>query len=207
MACTLVLATAGCGSGGGGAASPTPGYIARAEQLCGGSVLSKGAGEALEVITGADRFEPTNKKTTVAAAAAKLSRASVSTTVARGEICGIFTSADARVDRLRVRWRMEDSGPDGPSASKFTLFPMGDRAGGATDRAFVSFSCHANGVPVAIPDHITVEVENPDVFKEPEGDPQSLKRAYVTVAHSFSLALAKQLRCVDDGDLKATPSL
>ena len=42
---------------------------------------------------------------------------------------------------------------------------------------------------------------------EPEGDPDVLKDAYATVAHSLSLAVAMQLGCEDDGGLEDQPSL
>lgn len=41
---------------------------------------------------------------------------------------------------------------------------------------------------------------------EPEGDPQKLKDAYATVAHSVSLAVAKELDCENDGWPEARPS-
>lgn len=43
--------------------------------------------------------------------------------------------------------------------------------------------------------------------KEPEGDPQKLKDAYATVAHSFSPAMAKELGCESNGGLQARSSL
>jgi hypothetical protein len=43
--------------------------------------------------------------------------------------------------------------------------------------------------------------------KEPEGDIEALKDAYVTVARSFSLAMAKELRCEKNGGLPARPVL
>ncbi|MFI8269826.1 MULTISPECIES: hypothetical protein [Streptomyces] len=38
-------------------------------------------------------------------------------------------------------------------------------------------------------------------------DPEELKDAYATVAHSFALALAKELRCENDGGLEPRPAL
>ncbi|WP_416518298.1 hypothetical protein [Streptomyces achromogenes] len=43
--------------------------------------------------------------------------------------------------------------------------------------------------------------------KPPEGDIKALKNAYATVAHSFSLAMAKELRCEKNGGLPAKPVL
>jgi hypothetical protein len=42
---------------------------------------------------------------------------------------------------------------------------------------------------------------------EPEGDTEALKDAYVTVAHSFSLAMAKELGCEKNGGLPQKPVL
>lgn len=200
----LVLAVAGCDAGDDG---KKPDTSVGARQLCGGAAVSADASKALEVITGTDRFEASGKKSTLAAAAAELSSTTASTTRAKGDICAIYAPYDSRVDELRLTWNTWDTAPEGPSASKFTLFPMGDRAGGAINAAFVSFACHAENESPSEAAHITVDVQNPDVIHEPEGDPQKLKRAYVTLAHSFSLAMAKELRCADDGGLKASPSL
>ncbi|MDX2674252.1 hypothetical protein NEH83_12745 [Streptomyces sp. JUS-F4] len=43
--------------------------------------------------------------------------------------------------------------------------------------------------------------------EDPEGDPEKLKDAYATVAHSFALAMAKELGCENDGGLEARPVL
>ncbi|MFI2424329.1 hypothetical protein ACH5A7_09535 [Streptomyces sp. NPDC018955] len=42
---------------------------------------------------------------------------------------------------------------------------------------------------------------------EPEGDVEALKDAYATVAHSFSPAMAEELRCERNGGLPARPAL
>lgn len=42
---------------------------------------------------------------------------------------------------------------------------------------------------------------------DPEGAPDALKDAYATVAHSFSLAMAKELGCEDNAGLPETPDL
>ncbi|MDC2949050.1 MULTISPECIES: hypothetical protein [Streptomyces] len=42
---------------------------------------------------------------------------------------------------------------------------------------------------------------------EPGGDIDALKDAYATVAHSFSLAMARELRCEKNGGLAAKPVL
>lgn len=41
----------------------------------------------------------------------------------------------------------------------------------------------------------------------PEGDIEALKKAYVTVAHSVALAMAKELRCEKNGGLPERPVL
>jgi hypothetical protein len=206
-ACVLALAVTGCGSGDGGSAAPTPGFVARAEQLCGGSAVSKDAAEALRVITGSGRFEPSDKQTTVAAAVVDLLAADAPQGRASGDICRIYPPDDSDVGELRVRWEMWDTAPEGRAASKFTPFPMGEQAGGAVNEGYVSFACRGASAPTPTSEHFTASVENQARSYEPKGDPKQLKRAYATVAHSFARALAKELGCDDDGGLKRRPAL
>lgn len=52
-------------------------------------------------------------------------------------------------------------------------------------------------MPCSAPVHIDIDVE-----RWSPKDPEELKDAYVTVAHSFALALAKERRCENDGGLE-----
>ncbi|MFE2294476.1 hypothetical protein [Streptomyces sp. NPDC059452] len=97
--------------------------------------------------------------------------------------------------------------PSGDPAPKFTVLRMGERALTAPDGAFLRFACRSGMLPGSGPAHLGVGVERGGMTVEPEGDPEALKNAYATVAHSFSLAMAKELECENDGGLEARPSL
>ncbi|MEW1610433.1 MULTISPECIES: hypothetical protein [unclassified Streptomyces] len=77
----------------------------------------------------------------------------------------------------------------------------------APDAAYVQFACRSGKLPGSAPAHIDVGVERGGMPTKPEGDLEALTRAYATVAHSFSLALAEELGCEDGAGLEARPSL
>ena len=85
---------------------------------------------------------------------------------------------------------------------------MGERTLAAANRASVLFACRSDklaGSSTAA--HIRIGVERWGMPTEPEGDIEALKDAYATVAHSFSLAMAKELGCDKNGGLPAKPVL
>ncbi|MFJ5261141.1 hypothetical protein ACIQAC_11840 [Streptomyces sp. NPDC088387] len=209
MAGSLVLAVAGCSGGDDESAEQQEPTVA-AERLCGGEAVSPEAAKALKVIMGVDKFEASADEYTIPAAVKELRDKGATDGTGNEDICRIYTPLDALTEPLRVRWYLADSkavrGDD--MASKFTELPMGDKAGAATDTAFVAFDCHDNNSPLtSVPYHIEVFVETTGMPQEPEGNPQALKDAYGTLAHSFSLAMAKELRCTDNAGLKPQPSL
>ncbi|MEU4886694.1 MULTISPECIES: hypothetical protein [Streptomyces] len=211
VAGSLALAAAGCSGGDDGVGGKEADTSVAAERLCGGKAVSAEAGKALQVIMGYAQFEPSNEKTTVAAAARELGRTDNTQVNAIGDICRIYPPTDAPFKQLRVSWHLTGSAPEDISAGRFTLLPMGEQAGTAPDVAFVTFACH-DGHELTGPmrRHITITVEPGGKPTEPEGDTkelEALKDAYATVAHSFSLAMAKELGCEDNGGLKAKPSL
>ncbi len=72
----------------------------------------------------------------------------------------------------------------------------------------VFFACRSGKLPdLSGVTHIFIGVERWGMPKPPEGDIKALKNAYATVAHSFSLAMAKELRCEKNGGLPAKPVL
>ncbi|MBQ0988200.1 hypothetical protein KBZ10_27560 [Streptomyces sp. F63] len=74
MAGSLALTVAGCSGGDDGSGEKEPDTSVAAERLCGGKAVSAEAGKALQVIMGYAQFEPSDEKTTVAAAARELGR-------------------------------------------------------------------------------------------------------------------------------------
>ncbi|WP_405795404.1 hypothetical protein [Streptomyces sp. NBC_01506] len=202
VAGSLAFLAAGCGDSDDGKAVDD--YVT-ADKLCGGGAVTKDAAKALEVITGETRFAASGTYSTVADAAEVLTREAVPAASGRGDICRLYP--EAPVDELRVTWDLSNMPWSGePAAPKFTILPMGERAGAAHDTAYVTFPCSHKEHPLARPDYISVWVEARRPT-EPEGDVRPLKNAYVTLAHSFAQAMAKELGCENNGGLKPKPSL
>jgi hypothetical protein len=208
VAGALLLGATGCGGDGDEDGLPKDYKVVAGTQLCGGRAVSADASRALKVITGSSRFEASSEEYTVAQAAKDLVEAFSGTTVFRGDACRVYTPLGTSAFELRITWRLADDAPTGPSAPKFTVLKMGEEALAAADMAYVRFACRsdrlAGSSSVA---HIDIGVQRGGMPKEPEGDIKALKDAYATVAHSFSLAMAKELRCEKNGGLPARPVL
>ncbi|MEU1011957.1 hypothetical protein [Streptomyces sp. NPDC005890] len=205
---SLLLGATGCGGDGDEGEAPKDYKVVAGTRLCGGDALSADASKALKTITGSSRFEASAKKYTVAQAAADLVEAFPISTVAK-DACRVYTPLGTPKFELRITWRLADGAPtDDPAAPKFTVLKMGEEALAAADMAYVRFACrsdrlsHSSGVA-----HIDIGVQRWGMPKPPEGDVKALKDAYATVAHSFSLAMAKELRCEKNGGLPARPVL
>ncbi|AXG53261.1 hypothetical protein SLCG_2106 [Streptomyces lincolnensis] len=88
------------------------------------------------------------------------------------------------------------------------MLDMGERTLAAANRASVRFACRSDRFPNSTTAaHVAIGVERWGMPTEPEGNVEALKDAYATVAHSFSLAMAKELRCEKNGGLPARPVL
>ncbi|MER6409696.1 hypothetical protein [Streptomyces humidus] len=207
MAGSLFLGATGCGGDGDENKTPKDYKVVAGTQLCGGDAVSADASKALKTITGSSRFEASAKGYTVAQAAADLVEASPASSVTK-DVCRVYTPLGTPYFELRITWNLEDGAPTGASAPNFTVLKMGELAVAAADKAYVFFACRSASLSdfsgVA---HIVIGVEHRDVRKEPEGDVKALKDAYATVAHSVSLAMAKELRCEKNGGLPAQPVL
>ncbi|MEU0599003.1 hypothetical protein ABZ484_12215 [Streptomyces sp. NPDC006393] len=210
MAGSLVLGATGCGGDGDKDKLPKDYKVVAGTQLCGGGAVSADASRALKVITGSSRFEASAERYTVAKAAADLVAAfSTSTVTVTKDVCRVFMPIGAPDFELRITWRLtDDVSTDDPAAPKFTVLKMGEESLAAADMAYVYFGCRsdkfANSSEGA---HIVIGVERWGMPKPPEGDVEALKDAYATVAHSVSLAMAKELRCEKNGGLPARPVL
>ncbi|MFJ8867139.1 hypothetical protein ACIRD6_15475 [Streptomyces sp. NPDC102473] len=202
MVSLLVLGTTGCG-GADDEAAKGPDVAVAGTELCGGDAVSADAAKSLKVITGVSRFEGSGMEGTVADAARKLGEASVSSSTGDGDVCRVY----APDDELRITWQLSGSAPADDPASKFTVLKMGERALTATDGAYLRFACRSGKLPGSEPAHIDIGVERGGMPTDPEGAPDALKDAYATVAHSFSLAMAKELGCEDNAGLPETPDL
>ncbi|MER8032954.1 hypothetical protein ABTZ78_28780 [Streptomyces bauhiniae] len=208
MAGSLLLGATGCNGDEHKDGLPKDYKVVAGTQLCGGDAMSTDASRALKVITGSSRFEASAKNYTVAQAAADLAAEASGSAVRSEDACRIFTPIGTPSFQLRIRWALEDAAPTGASAPKFTVLKMGERTVAAADTAIVFFKCRSDKLIVS-PEaaHVVIEVEHWGMPKEPEENVQALKNAYATVAHSFSLAMAKQLRCDKNGGLPPKPVL
>ncbi|MEU7330966.1 hypothetical protein [Streptomyces parvus] len=202
---SMALGAAGC-AGGDDDAPKEGGEFVAGTFLCGGQAVSDQAGKALEVITGSSRFEESDETSTVVHAARELSEKFTSSATGDGDICTVFAEDAKQSDRLEVTWELTGGPPEGQPASKFRVLRMGERALAAPDAGVVQFACRNEKSLGSQPAHVDIGVErwSPE---EPEGDPEKLTDAYATVAHSVSLAMAKELGCENDGGLKPRPVL
>ncbi|MEV2210389.1 hypothetical protein AB0H86_02520 [Streptomyces sp. NPDC050997] len=208
MAGSLFVGATGCGGGRDKDELPKDYKVVAGTALCGGDAVSADASKALKVITGSSRFEASAEEYTVAQTAADLVEAFPVPTVPK-DACRVYTPLDTPNFELKITWRLADEAPtDDPAAPEFTVLKMGEEALAAADKAYVRFACLSDKLSdssrVA---HIDIGVERGGMPKEPEGDVEALKDAYATVAHSFSLAMAKELRCEKNGGLPARPVL
>ncbi|MGV9290607.1 hypothetical protein [Streptomyces sp. NPDC003719] len=209
VAGSLFLGTTGCGGDGNEDGVPDDYKVVAGTELCGGKAVSADAAKALKVITGSSRFEASAEKDTVAQAAEALANAFLDPKTYDGDVCRVYMPIGTPDFDLRITWRLADGAPtDDPAAPKFTVLKMGEEALAAADMAYVQFACMSDklaGESEAA--HIVIGVERWMMPTEPEGDVEALKDAYATVAHSFSLAMAKELRCEKNGGLPARPVL
>ncbi|MEU9338254.1 hypothetical protein AB0D49_34750 [Streptomyces sp. NPDC048290] len=206
VAASLAFTVTGCSSDEGTEEEP----LVKAQQLCGGTAISPAAAEALHVIMGVDQFEASDDDYTIPLAAENLRLTGRTEGTGTEDICRIFTPLKALTTPLRVRYWLTETtaNKDENLYPQFTKLSMGDLSGTSPDTAFISFDCHDNNSPLtSVPYHIEVFVETTGAPVEPEGDLKEIEDAFATLTHSFALAMAKELRCTDNGGLDAQPSL
>jgi hypothetical protein len=201
----LSLGATGCGGDGDEEAADKD---LAGTQLCGGDAVSAQASRALEVITGSSRFGTTAEKSTVAQAATDLVDAFPAPTGGRDDVCRI-NAADGTSDfAIRVTWRLDDGNSTETPAPDFTVLKMGERTLAAANRASILFACRSDRFPNSTHEAlVAIGVERWGMPTESEDNVEALKDAYATVAHSFSLAMAKELRCEKNGGLPERPVL
>jgi hypothetical protein len=204
---SLLLGGTGCGGDKDEDGLPDNYKVVAGTQLCGGDAMSADASEALKVITGSSSFEASAEEYSVAQAAADLALAFGDPRVFRGDICRVYTPIGTPDFELRVTWRWVDGPPTGTPAPKFTELKMGEQTLAAADKAYIQFACRTEKLRSSDAAHVQIGVERWGTPTEPEGDPEALKDAYATVAHSFSLAMAKELGCEKNGGLPEKPVL
>ncbi|MFD8261339.1 hypothetical protein ACFV19_20915 [Streptomyces griseoluteus] len=208
LAGSLFLGATGCGGDGDKNGLPKDYKVVAGTQLCGGNAISADASKSLKVITGSSRFEASSKDSTVVEAAANLALATPALTSGREDICRVFTPLGSAPFDLRVTWSLAEGAPKGTPSPKFTVLKMGEETLAGTEKAYVFFACQSDKLVGSLGEaHIVIGVEHWAMPRDPQDNVEALKNAYATVAHSFSLAMAKELRCDKNGGLPAKPVL
>nr|WP_202448209.1 hypothetical protein [Streptomyces sp. SID2999] len=209
VAGSLLLAASGCGGGESKDGLPKDYKVVAGTQLCGGNAISADASKALKVITGASRFEASSKDYTVARSASALAMAYPTSSTEDTNACRIFTPIGTPHFKLVITWGLAENAPSNkPAASKFTVLKMGEETLAGTEQAYVFFACQSDRLVGASGGaHIVIGVERGGMPRDPQDNIKALKNAYATVAHSFSLAMAKELRCDNNGGLPPKPVL
>lgn len=203
VVCSLLFATTACGRGESRDEKEVEG-----SRLCGGSAVTAEASRALEVITGSSRYRPSAERSTIARAAENVVADFPGPSVGREDICRIFTADGARPFAMRVSWRLFVGPPTDPSNPDAIVLDMGERTVAQLDQGYVQFKCESDRFPHSSKEgKISVSVWQRLKHPKPEVDDTLLKNSYATVAHSFALALAKELRCTDNGSLPERPVL
>jgi hypothetical protein len=201
----LCLGATSCGGGGDEDAADKD---LAGTQLCGGDAVSADAAKALKVITGSSRFGTTAEKSTVSQAATDLIEAFPVATDGRDDVCRIYTAEDTPDFAVRVTWGLKGGPPTATPDPEFTVLKMGERTLAAENRASVRFACRSDRFSKSTnPAHVAIGAERWGMPTESEDDVDALKDAYATVAHSFALAMAKELGCADNGGLPTKPVL
>nr|WP_202460618.1 hypothetical protein [Streptomyces sp. SID1328] len=209
VAGSLLLGATGCGGDGDKNGLPKDYKVVAGTELCGGNAISADASKSLKVITGSSRFEASSKDSTVVEAAANLALATPALTSGSEDICRVFTPIGSTPHfNLRVTWSLAEGAPNGTPSPKFTVLKMGEETLAGTEKAYVFFACRSDKLVGSLGEaHIVIGVERGGMPRDPQDNVEALKDAYATVAHSYSLAMAKELRCEKNGGLPAKPVL
>lgn len=208
MAGSLFMGATGCG-GDEDKTSKAAHKAVAGTQLCGGNAMSADAAKALKVMTGSSRFEASAEKYTIAQAAENLVAAYPTTpTDGTEDACLVFTPIGTPEVELKISWGLPDEVSEGVPGEEFVALKMGEWATASPESAYLQFGCKSdklgNSADAA---HIEIDVQRWGMPKKPDDEDGALKDAYATVAHSVSLAMAKELHCEGNGGLQAQPAL
>lgn len=208
MAGSLFVGATGCG-GDEDNTSKAADEAVTGTQLCGGNAMSADAAKALKVMTGSSRFEASGKKYTVTQAAENLvAEYPITPTDGTEDACLVFTPVGTPEVELKISWRVADEVSTGVPGEEFIALKMGEWAVTSPEKALLQFACTSDKLgQSAGAAHIEIGVQRWGMPKKPDDGNGALKDAYATVAHSFSLAMAKELHCEGNGGLPARPSL
>ncbi|MET9465740.1 hypothetical protein ABZY44_13220 [Streptomyces sp. NPDC006544] len=180
-----------------------------AGEVCGGELLNAGAVRALELLTGAQEFDPRGKGSEdVAAVAEHLAGGYAAIASSRGgRVCEAVPSDTANKRRVSVSFELQSelmrTGEQSESGKgSYWEYDLGRNALAHSWQAFLFFDCASPrlaGPDKAVP--VTAKVY---VTAGSEGDEPALRGANLALAHSAALAMGEELGCKDNGGLPQT---
>ncbi|QIQ04600.1 hypothetical protein [Streptomyces liangshanensis] len=176
-----------------------------AGRLCRGT-LSDDAVNAVQLLTAAKEFAPINAEAQPATTAQDL----VADYLADGtggethQLCAVHLPGRA-TSQIDIDVTLEDAEGVGDSrfANTFKQYDLGREGLASPQKAVLYAECVSEkfrGSPVML----RAALRN---RHEPDGNPERLRRANLTLLHSVTLALVKELGCTARADLPETPEL
>lgn len=209
MALALALGATACGGNSGDSGKRE--FVA-AEELCEGA-FPPAAARALETVTGEKQFNQNSTGEGVSGTAEALSEEFRSYYGADGspwddhDFCRVHTEKSASRPDVWISFEILDSDRldgDADTSPEFDVYPMGRTALSGERRALVFFECASSGMNSEESPALIMAVMH---MWEAAVQGRKAKEANMTVLHSAALAVARELKCEDDGGLPAAPVL
>lgn len=212
LACGLGAVLLGCGDG-----DDAPETIS-ATEVCNGRISSVAA-KSVEFLTGTKELSPignNNSDVTLPKAADALS---VGYTPGRGgdpipkPACRIVNPKGGSADLSVAFVTAPAKSTYGPAADTLTKYDVGHEALVGIARSYLYFDCVSSKFygstqekPAVVLGELTNNAEGKGRY-QPKGRPEKVREANLTVLHSLSLGMAKELGCAGNGGLKAKLTL
>ncbi|NUK86468.1 hypothetical protein [Streptomyces lunaelactis] len=179
------------------------------KQLCDGA-LSGDAGQAMEAVSGANEFSQLSSEDGVQGVAESIAEEYSNQGAATAKdhsLCQVYSSQSGAGFDLEITYSLADetSAAVGGEDPDFAKYEIGRKALAKVDEAVLYYECASNKLPGSdsSPAIIRGELKH---RHEPEGNPQKLRENNLTILHSASLSLAKNLGCEKNGQLLAKPA-
>ncbi|MFG2030373.1 hypothetical protein [Streptomyces sp. NPDC048825] len=199
-----MLALAGLTGCGGGSEDSDEKSVA-AEELCEGN-LSTDAARAVENTSGTKEFVPYDNSE-VGDAAEELTIDQGLGETKNHSVCSIYTPNSGDLAAIRIRFSVDtgDSLGESGHAASFKEYSVGREALASPQKAVLYIECRSSKFMGSenSPVLLRGELLNRD---SPKGHAEDLRRANLTVLHSVTLALTKELDCADKAGLSTKPS-
>lgn len=212
LVCGLGTAVLGCGGGG-----DEPKTIS-ATEVCDGRV-SSAAAESVEFLTGTKELSPSGNNhsdVTLPEAAAALADGYVpggGGDPVPKPACWVVNPKGGSADLSVAFGTTTAKAADGPAADTLTKYDVGRAAFAGVARTYLYFDCVSSKLPgstreqpAVVRGELTNDAEGKGRY-QPKGGPEKVGEANLTVLHSLSLGMAKELGCAGNGGLETKLTL